>query len=211
MSPEQSDKASRRYRSPRRARAAADTRATILTTAMRLFVEHGYGNVTIGDIAREASTAAPTVYASTGGKAAILAKLIGDAIKDPIVNTTVSAIRESSTPHDAIRVTAHGTRVDNERHRDMVEIMISAAAIDEAARATLVQSNRIYWEALAHTADRLQDMRAVKPGIDRGRATDILYFYFGHQAWRVCVAERGWSWDDAEQWLADQAGTALLE
>ena len=31
------------YQSSRRARAAADTRATILATAMRLFLERGYG------------------------------------------------------------------------------------------------------------------------------------------------------------------------
>ena len=61
--------ASRSYRSVRRDRTAADTRAAILSAAMRLFLERGYGPVTVADIAREAGTAVPTVYASTGGKA----------------------------------------------------------------------------------------------------------------------------------------------
>ncbi|WP_107081678.1 helix-turn-helix domain-containing protein [Streptomyces sp. SBT349] len=40
--------------------------------ATRLFVDHGSANVTVADIAREAGTAVPTVYASTGGKGAVL-------------------------------------------------------------------------------------------------------------------------------------------
>jgi hypothetical protein len=41
------------------------------------------------------------------------------------------------------------------------------------------------------------------------RATDILWFYFGHRSWHL-LAERRWSWDDAEQWLVEQASAALL-
>lgn len=66
----------RPYRNDRRAEAAAGTRAAILEAALRLFVAHGYAKVTIGDIARKAGTAVPTVYASTGGKSAILTVLI---------------------------------------------------------------------------------------------------------------------------------------
>jgi hypothetical protein len=40
--------------------------------------------VTVQDIAHEASTAVPTVYASTGGKAAILATLTEEAVRDPV-------------------------------------------------------------------------------------------------------------------------------
>jgi hypothetical protein len=43
------------------------------------------------------------------------------------------------------------------------------------------------------------------------RATDILWFYLGHEAWHLLVADRGWSWDDAEGWLAGQVSTALLD
>jgi len=48
---ERSDRPGRPYQSVRRTQAAADTRATILSTAMRLFLEQGYGKVTVNDIA----------------------------------------------------------------------------------------------------------------------------------------------------------------
>ncbi|MGC5038680.1 helix-turn-helix domain-containing protein [Streptomyces sp. DT190] len=51
--------ARRPYRNDRRAEAAAATRAAILDTALRLFVRHGYAEVTIGDIAREAGARCP--------------------------------------------------------------------------------------------------------------------------------------------------------
>ena len=188
---EPSGKAQRPYRSPLRARAAADTRATILATAMRLFLEHGYGKVTVADIARAASAAVPTVYASTGGKSAILATLIEDAMRDPIVEETFAAIRASRAPQEAIRVIAHGVRVDNQRHHAVIQLMVAAATIDEAATTTMVRSDRIYWNSLARTTDRLRGLHALKPGLTRRRATDILWFFFGHRAWHLFVAERG--------------------
>jgi AcrR family transcriptional regulator len=203
--------AGRPYQSPRRARAAAETRATILAAAMRLFLERGYGRVTIADIARAAATAVPTVYASTGGKSAILATLIDQAERDPVVEATFAAIRDSRTPREAIRATAHGVRVDNERYHDLIRVMVTAATLDDTATATLVESDRRYRRALARTADRLRELGALKPGMTLDRATDILWFHLGHQAWHLLVADRGWSWDDAESWLAEQISTALLD
>ncbi len=203
-------KTTRPYHSSRRTQAAAETRATILAAAKRLFVEHGYGKVTVNDIAEEADLAVPTVYACTGGKSAILSIIIDEAIRDAIVEETLSAIRQCSSEYDVIRVTAHGTRVDNERYHDIVQVMKTAAAIDESATATLVESDRQYRQALSHIGRRLRDLDALKPGLTQKRATDTLWFYFGREAWHLLVADRHWSWNDAEQWLCQQAISALI-
>jgi hypothetical protein len=108
-------------------------------------------------------------------------------------------------------VLAHGVRVDNERYHDMVQVMVAAATLDETATATLVESDRRYRQGLAQAAHRLQDLHALRPGMTLDRATDILWFYLGHQAWHLLVADRQWSWDDAEAWLGEQASTALLD
>jgi AcrR family transcriptional regulator len=199
----------RSYRSPRRDRAAADTRAAILAAATRLFLERGYGRVTVADIAAEAATAVPTIYASTGGKSAILATLVRDAERDPIVEQTLKAIRASESPHEVIRITGHGTRLDNERYHDLIQVMVSAAASDETAGRTLRASDRLYVRTLAKTAARLEELKALREGLAVRRATDILWFYFGHRSWRLLVDQQ-WSWDEAEQWLVAQASGALL-
>lgn len=205
------EKVTRPYRSELRANSAARTRATILATAMRLFLEHGYGKVTVTDIAQEANLAVPTVYASTGGKSAILSTLIAEAVADPIVEETLAAIRESRSPDEVISVTAHGTRVDNERYHDIAQVMTAAAVIDDTATDIVVRSDQEYREALSHAAKRLQSLRRLKKGLTKKRAVDILWFYFGREAWHLFVYDRRWSWDDAESWLAAQASRALTD
>jgi AcrR family transcriptional regulator len=204
------ENAARPYRSALRAKAAAETRATILATATRLFLAHGYGRVTVNDIAQEAHLAVPTVYASTGGKSAILSTLIEEGMRDPVVDETLSAIRERRSPHEVIRVVAHGVRVSNERYHDIAQIMATAAVIDETATDILVRSDDGYREELAHAARRLKSLRALKKGLTEKQTADILWFYFGRQAWHLFVYDRHWSWEDAERWLAEHASTALL-
>jgi AcrR family transcriptional regulator len=201
----------RTYQSMRRTQAAADTREMILTTAMRLFLEHGYGKVTVNDIAREASIAVPTVYASTGGKSAILGALIDQAMRDPIVDATLTAVSQCRTPRDIMRVTTHGIRVDNERYHEMMQVMEAAAPFDEAVTRILARSDEGYRQALAHVVRSVEDMQALKPGLTSQQAIDMLWFYLGRGAWRVLVSDRQWTWDQAEQWLAGQVSMAVLD
>ncbi|MCU1650066.1 MAG: hypothetical protein JWQ60_1215 [Pseudonocardia sp.] len=198
----------RPYRPLRRAQTASQTRAAILAAAMRLFLRRGYGNVTVADIATDARTAIPTVYASTGGKAAILATLIAEAQGDPVVEATLAAARERTDPHEVIRAAALGVRTDNERYHDIIRVMVTAASVDESVAATLAASDRVYRAALGEIAARLGQVHPLT--VDLARATDILWFYLGHPAWHTCVAEHGWSWDEAEQWLAAQVTAALV-
>ncbi|MFF3564992.1 TetR/AcrR family transcriptional regulator [Streptomyces sp. NPDC002574] len=200
----------RAYRAPRRAQGAADTRASVLDAALRLFVDQGYGKVTVADIAREAGTAVPTVYASTGGKAAILACLITGGIGDPVVERTLTAVAASSDPREVVSLLTHGVRLDNERHFALVQVLVTAAALEDTARDTLSRADRAYREALHTVAGRLDRLDALRPGMTRDRATDVLWFFLGHQSWRLFVADRGWSWDDTEEWLSGQLSYAVL-
>jgi len=178
---------------------------------MRLFLERGYGKVTIADIAAEAELASPTVYASTGGKAAILATLIEESMSDPIVDETLSAVRNSDSGDEVVRIAAHGVRLDNERYHDIIHVMTHAASLDDAAADILTRSDKGYREALGKIATHLDRLKALKGGVTEDRATDILWFYLGHEAWHLLVADRQWSWDDAEHWLTEQAAAGLIK
>lgn len=199
----------RRYRSTVRAQAASDTRRSILDTAMRLFLERGYGMVTVADIAAEASLALATVYASTGGKAAIFSILIDEVMRDPIVGETFSALREGKTGPEVMAAAANGIRIDIERYHDIVQVMKNAAASDEAAAEILRRYDDGYRGVMRRIARRLRTVKALGGTMSETRAADILFFHFGWGAWHVLVAECGWSWDDAEQWLLTQASSAM--
>jgi AcrR family transcriptional regulator len=181
-----------------------------MAAAMRLFLQHGYATVKVSDIAEAAGVAVPTVYTSAGGKSAVLRALIDEAMRDPVVDSTLMGVRESSTGDRVLEVTARGVRMDNERYHDIIEVMTTAAVTDESVAATLAHSDQIYRQALGVIAQRLADLRALASPLGVDTATDILWFYFGRDAWRLLVTGRQWSWDEAQRWLQIQAAHALL-
>jgi hypothetical protein len=65
------------------------------------------------------------------------------------------------------------------------------------------QGSTEYREVLAAVAQHVADIGAL--GIELARAGDALWFCFGFGAWRALVRECGWSFDDAEAWLCQQA------
>jgi hypothetical protein len=44
----------------------------------------------------------------------------------------------------------------------------------------------------------------------RRYATDVLWFYFGYSSLSTLHDENSWAYDEAEQWLADQATRELI-
>jgi AcrR family transcriptional regulator len=205
------DKIPRAYRSELRTKAAAHTRATILASAMQLFLKRGYAKVTVNDIARQANLATPTVYASTGGKSAILATLIEERqFGDPAIEETLAAIRRSTSARDVIAATAHGTRTANERHHDIVQVMVAASSLDDAVAELLAHSDQGYRNALGQAARRLKRLRALTDGLTEARAVDAMWFLFGHRAWHLFVYDLQWSWDEAESFLRAQATSTLI-
>jgi hypothetical protein len=39
---------------------------------------------------------------------------------------------------------------------------------------------------------------------------DIFWYLFGWTSWRTLTIDLGWSWDEAEKWLAQRGAEALL-
>ena len=62
----------RTYRSPRRAMQAQQTRVAVLGACRALFGERGWAATGVRDIAGEAGVSVETVYATLGGKVALL-------------------------------------------------------------------------------------------------------------------------------------------
>jgi AcrR family transcriptional regulator len=197
------------YNSPRRQQAAAATREAIVEAAQELFACQGYARTTVAQIAEAARVAANTVYTSVGGKPQLLAAITEGGTGDPGVAETLTAVGQATDPAEVIRLTAAGTRRVNERRAQAVAVLLDSAQADSAAAEMLRVAVRYYRDALATVARRLEDLGAVQPpGLNR--AADIFWYLFGWTSWRTLVADLGWSWDDAEQWLAQRGVEALL-
>ena len=79
----------RRYDSAGRQRQAEANRAAVIATAGRLFVERGYANTSIADVAAVAGVSPRTVFGSFGSKPQLLkhaldAAIVGDAEPVPL-------------------------------------------------------------------------------------------------------------------------------
>jgi AcrR family transcriptional regulator len=197
------------YNSPRRQQAAAATREAIIEAALELFACQGYARTTVAQIAETARVAANTVYTSVGGKPQLLAAITQSGTDDPDVAETLTAVARTSDPAEVIRLTAIGTRRVNERRAKAVAVLLDSAQADPAAAEMLQVTVRHYRETLGTLAGRLEDLGAVQSP-DLNRAADIFWYLFGWTSWRTLITDLGWSWDAAEQWLAQRGIDALL-
>lgn len=197
------------YNSPRRQQAAAATREAIIEAALELFACQGYARTTVAQIAEAARVAVNTVYTSVGGKPQLLAAITESGTGDPDVAETLTAVAGTSDPAEVIRLTAAGTRQVNERRAKAVAVLLDSAQADHAAAEMLQVTVRYYRETLGTLAGRLEDLGAVQSP-DLNRAADIFWYLFGWTSWRTLITDLGWSWDAAEQWLAQRGIDALL-
>ncbi|SDG48521.1 transcriptional regulator, TetR family [Lentzea fradiae] len=197
----------RPYHSPRRAQDAADTRRDILRAAAELFSTKGYGRVTVAEIAKKAGVAPQTVYSSAGNKSQILREILGESIVRSDAASALDAIRRTDSVAEAMALLAKGTRMGNESEQRVVDVLLAAIPVHEDSAELWEQATGSYREALRETALHLRDKGLLTTDVDR--ATDVLWFCFGFAAWRTLVKECGWSWDDAERWLARQAVAML--
>ena len=199
-----------RYHSPRRADAAAATRAEILARAQELFLERGYDGATVPEIARAARVAPQTVYASVGGKAALFVELLQPAINDPTAVEAMLAARATDDPQRVVALCAKGARSGQERYWDLVYKLLRRPPDDLPAQQAINNIMVKCLESLTGIAEHLKDLDALGPDLDVARAVDTLWFYFGQNAWVSLVGERGWTFDRAEQWLRTCAARDLL-
>lgn len=198
------------YNSPRRAAAAESTREEILRQARELFLAKGYDATTVSEIARAAQVATPTVYASTGGKAALFAELLKPAINDPRAAAAATAAHRTDDPRRVMALCAQGARLGQERYWDLVSGLMRRPPDDEQAKQAIANIATKCLAALARIAQHLLDLDALGPGIGLTDATDTLWFYFGQNSWYSLIAERGWTFDRAERWLLRAATRELL-
>ena len=194
----------------RRQEYAEATRQAIVDTARRLFAERGYFATKVDDIAAEARVAPATVYAVTRGKLGLLNELITTWTTDPIVEATIGHILVSSDPVGIIRELAAASRQMREQFADIIRVMLSTAPHDASVAAQKDKATSVYRSALVPIAERLDQLKCLRPGTDVAHAVDVLWFYFGYGSYFILHDENGWSYEHAERWLADQACQELL-
>jgi AcrR family transcriptional regulator len=209
-------KPKRRYDSSRRRAQAEATRTDILDAAQRLFERRGYAATTMEAIAAEAGVALKTVYVAFESKSGLLRALWNHLLRAGRDEVPVAqqewyrAVVAEPDPDEQLRMTAAASRAVKQRIAGVLEVIRSAAPID-ADIATLW--NRIQTDFYANQrviVESLAAKKALRPGVDVDRATDILWTLNHPNVWQLLVDERGWTPEQYERWFAESVRSQLL-
>ena len=211
-----SESGKRVYRSELRAEQARATRRQVVTAASRLFSERGYAATTIEAVAAEAGVSRKTVFTSVGGKVELMKLAYDWAIAgddQPMAQVERPEIREMKAEPDAVVVIEKYVVMLEEsltRVAPIHDALRSAADVDEQARELLETMEQQRLRGMGMFAADLDSRGALRDGLTREGAADLLWFYIQPVHWDLLVQQRGWSRAAYRTWLRTSLELHLL-
>jgi AcrR family transcriptional regulator len=208
----------RAYDASRRQAAARETQGHIAAAARDLFVERGYVATSIRDIAERAGVSVQTIYnAFEGGKAAIFGRVLDIAVvgdDEPVALRDRPEYRRTLETKDPDEVLAFSVGLAGALYRRMEPLIptIRAAVAADSGIAGEWAANygRNRYEGIKEYTTRLGELKALRPGIDVTRATDIIWTVLSLENYEALVAQRGWTPDDFAAWSLSVLRDSLL-
>src|SRR5690348_13471086 len=203
-----SEAVKRRYDNSRRQAQARATRLTVIEAAKRLFTEHGYLATTIEAIAEAAEVPLPTVYRLFGSKRALLAAVLDTSFggdDQPVAFADRPAVRAARAEPDPAKMVTAFARIAREfmeRSSAIQHVLATAAQVDGDAAELLADIRRQRHTGQSRIVAALDARGALDSDLDKTEAADIVYALLSPEVHRILTAERGWSADRYERFIA---------
>jgi AcrR family transcriptional regulator len=191
-------------------------RRAVLDAARSLFVEGGYGATTIEAISAASSVPQATVYRLFSSKQGILKALVDTSVAgddEPIAvaeRPHVRSLLDAPQPDDALARLAAVSVEINARIAPVHRILVSAADSDPEAAALLAELNDQRQAGQGRVAAALARSKALRSGLRERDAADIIHAVASPDLYRLLVADRGWTPQRYQAWLADSLRSMLL-
>lgn len=206
----------RRYDNSRRQAQARATRAEVADAARRLFLDRGYPATTIEAIGEAAGVPLATIYRLFGSKRAILSSVldvsfVGD--DEPLAlheRPEAHAAAAETDPRRLLAGYAHLARGVLERSGPIQHMLRTAAAADPECADLLEATRQQRLLGQSRVARALAGQDALADGLTEARALDVIYTLMSPEVHHILTAERGWSADEYERWLARTLAGTLL-
>jgi AcrR family transcriptional regulator len=189
---------------------ADQTRREILEAARRLFAERGYVGTSVSDIAEAAGVAVQTIYARLESKRGMLMGLIELIDEQAGVGDLATAVTTATTPADALRAEVRLTRAFQERCGDIIGALFAAAGAEPDLAGAVAEGQRRHRKGARLAVEQIIELGGLQAGVSPERATALIALSTTHEAWRELVDAHGLTWDDAEAWLIEALGRAVL-
>lgn len=197
----------RPYHSPLRDRHAAATRGAILDAAHDLFLRDGYQATSVRKIAAAAGVSERTVYNAFTDKATVLyevgARIVSGELASDEATTRdlASELQAETDPVARIAIAASWSRMIWEQGMLRFESMLLDAAATDPRAAEVAE---IAWQ------HKYEGNRQLLPLVfpdyagrdhDIEAALDVLFAIESAAFVRILIEDRGWSYDQYEEWL----------
>src|ERR1700722_16646353 len=195
---------------PRREEYADQTGAAVIAAPRRLFGENGFFQTKVDQIAKLSRVSPATVYAQCGGKQGLLRSLMDSWTQSPPV---VKSLQESLAGDDAARVMqalAAGYLQITRQWGDVIQVVIDVAPHDDESGAVLATAQRRHNRNLTAICRHLEDIGALRDGVDARLARQIITYYYGIDGLLRTREVFGWSLDRSNEWLLAQASAGIL-
>lgn len=171
----------------------------------------------MGAIASAAGVSTPTVELAFGTKAAVLkaaidVAIVGDDEPVPALERPWAArCRATATASEFLAVVAEAVAEAAERADALVLVAFEAARSDVRLAPLAAQLKTQRLVTAAWIVDGLAARAALRPGIDRADAVDIVWLLMDPAVFDRLTIDRGWPAERYRAWFADSAGRLLTQ
>lgn len=207
----------RKYRSPQREAAAAETRVRIRQAAEKLFVEQGYVAATMRGVAVAAGVGERTLYDAFPTKAALFAHTLGVATvgdEEPVAVADRPEVRQTLAEGDATvqiaQMVDYLTRL-LERAGDLIMVSVEAAGADPDMRAASEAGARATHSGQLELTRIMHRRGILREGLDPVTAADIMYALCSPFTHHLLRRDRRWTVEQYRNWLEHALVHELLD
>ena len=186
-----------------------------MDTALRLFLEQGYGATSLDQVADEAGVSTPTVYAKFGSKAGLLKVVVDVAIAGDDEDVAVvdrpefRAMLSDAPLAERLRSAAEYAAAVHERSAPLLRLVAGVAGTDPAVAELHADLERQLRESTDVYVPSFPP-GAVRPDVGEQRANDLVWLYGHPETWNRLVVDRGWTRQQYVEWLIDAVRRTVL-
>ena len=188
------------------------TKDRMLGAAHTLFMEQGYDDTTIRQVAAAAGVAVQTVYFTFGNKSRLLAEvqdrvILGNAPSEQWTEQPWAAQLRSET--DPRKLLDLFVDVDSQIKARVSPFIarLGSALPNDTSQAFRDARRDVFFGTVI---DRLHQLGALRSGLSRDRALDILRVVDSLEAYVELTQRRGWSSEEWRAWLGRVLRAELL-
>lgn len=154
----------------------------------------------MAEVARLAGVSVQTIYDSVGSKPALVSRLNDQIDEEGEVRAIAGRVPNLEDPEELLMVPVRISRNINERCEEIVGALFSGAASEPELQRVREESMRRHQAGVSRVCGRLENLGALRAGLETSEATDVVSALTSPQIARTFVLDYGWSWDRWESW-----------